>query len=105
MSGVAIFAVLLAALVSPSQENAIGNATCELQFQEHINAAIAVKRECESAALTDCCQVRSNEQAWLFAAIVLHTYVCIYIYICKIVSYLHLNNNYSLLMIAKSFNW
>ena len=50
-------AVLLAALVSPSQQHAIGNATCGLKFQEHIKAAIAIKRKCASAVFDDCCQV------------------------------------------------
>ena len=40
---VVVCAVLLAALVSPSQKHAIGNATCGLGVHQ---AAIAVKREC-----------------------------------------------------------
>ena len=52
-----IATVFLAALASPSQEHAIGNATCALEFQERIKEAIAIKLECSSAALQDCCQV------------------------------------------------
>ena len=56
-----VCAVLLAALVSPSQEHAVGNATCELQFQEHIKAAIAVKRKCEKAVFDNCYQVSTGK--------------------------------------------
>ena len=57
MFGVVVCVVLLVALVSPSQQHAIGNATCGLKFQEHIKADIAIKRECASAVFDDCCQV------------------------------------------------
>ena len=60
MIGAAVCAVLLAALVSPSQEHAIGNANCGLKFQERIKAAIAIKRECASALFDDCCQVHKS---------------------------------------------
>ena len=60
MYGVVVYAVLLAALVSRSQEHAIGNHTCGLKFQEYIKAAIAVKRECASAVFDDCCQVHAT---------------------------------------------
>ena len=64
---VVVCAVLLAALVSPSQEHAIGNATCGLKFQEHIKAAIAIKKECASAVFDDCCQVNISE--WTFPSV------------------------------------
>ena len=49
--------VLLAALVSPSQEHAIGSLTCGHEFQQHIQKAVNIKLECSSAVFKDCCQV------------------------------------------------
>ena len=63
MFGVVVCAVLLAALVSPSQEHgiSIGNATCIQEFQravkETLSEILRVKQECGNAPFQDCCKV------------------------------------------------
>ena len=61
MYGVVVCAVLLAALVSPSQEHAIGDHTCELEFLKSLNETARLKQECGCVTFSDCCQVFSNK--------------------------------------------
>ena len=61
MFRVVLLAVFLAALVSPSQEHAIGNHTCELEFLKSLNETARLKQECRYVTFSDCCQVFSNK--------------------------------------------
>ena len=60
MYGVVVCAVLLAALVSPSQEHDIGDRTCELEFLKSLNETARLKQKCGCVTFSDCCQVFSN---------------------------------------------
>ena len=57
MFGVIILAVLLATLVSPSQEHAVVNPTCQLEFLKSLNETARLKQECGCVTFSDCCQV------------------------------------------------
>ena len=49
--------LLLAVLVSPSQEHPIpGSSSCALDFQEALNKTLSIKQQCHSIAYNDCCQ-------------------------------------------------
>ena len=64
MYGVVVCAVLLAALVSPSQEHTIDR-TCQLELLKSLNETARLKQECGCVTFSDCCQVFSNKSVYI----------------------------------------
>ena len=59
MSGLQFIAVLAAAvLVCVSEAAEIGDAHCGQRYQEALEEALTIKKECNEAAFYDCCQVK-----------------------------------------------
>ena len=57
MSGLQFIAVL-AAVVCVSEAAEIGDAYCGQRYQEVLEDALTIKKECNDAAFYDCCQVK-----------------------------------------------
>ena len=57
MSGLQFIAILAAA-VCVSEAAEIGNAYCGQRYQEALEEALTIKKECNEAAFYDCCQVK-----------------------------------------------
>ena len=51
------FIAVLVAVVCTSEAAEIGNAYCGQRYQEALEEALTIKKECNDAAFYDCCQV------------------------------------------------